>query len=138
MVTIGGRGARSSALVGFRGRDAFFRLIRVFANGLEAELAGDQLDLVEVETLVDGDHQPEILEREGDDLGRGDLQNLRKLADGDEFVDANGLPLALGLGGACGLELLARAAAEVAGTTSRDGAPRSVAIVLEMFASTAS
>ena len=51
-------------------RADFFRLVCVFAHRLEAELARDQLDLVEVETLVDRDHQPEILERERDDLRR--------------------------------------------------------------------
>ena len=64
----------------------------------EAELPGDQLDLVEVESLVDGDHQPEVLERERDDLRRRDLQRLRELADADELVDADGLLLALDRG----------------------------------------
>ena len=102
--------------VDLRGRAAFLGLIRVFANGLEAELAGDQFDLVEVEALVDRDHQSEVLERERDDLGRGDLQDLRELADRDEFVDADGLPLALGLGGARRLELFARCRDESLGT----------------------
>ncbi len=35
----------------------FLRLVLVLAHRLETELAGDQLDLVEVESLVDGDHQ---------------------------------------------------------------------------------
>src|SRR5712691_9077707 len=77
---------------------------------LEAEFAGDQFDLVEVEPLIDGDHQPEVLEREPDDLyGRG-LQDLRELADGDELVDTNRLLLALHLGGLLGGKLLTIAA----------------------------
>ena len=43
--------------VSLRGHHAFLGLIRVFAHRLEAELAGDELDLVEVEALIDGDHQ---------------------------------------------------------------------------------
>ena len=76
----------------------FLGLVLVLAHRLEAELAGDQLDLVEVEALIDGDHQAEILEREADDLRRRDLQDLRELADGDELVDADELLLALDLG----------------------------------------
>ena len=49
----------------------------------------------------------------------GNLQDLRELADRDEFVDANGLPLALGLGGTRRLELFARAAAHVARAPAR-------------------
>ncbi len=67
------------------------------AHRLEAELARDQLDLVEVEALVDGHHQPEVLEGEGDDLARRDLEDVGQLGDGDELVDADGLLLALRL-----------------------------------------
>jgi hypothetical protein len=76
----------------------------------ETEFARDQLDLVEVKTLVDGHHEAEILERERDDLGRGNFQNLRKLADGDELIDVNSLPFALGFGGPRRLEIFARSA----------------------------
>ena len=44
----------------------------------------------------------------------GDLENVRKFADRDELVDADGLRLALGLGGARRFELFARPAAHVA------------------------
>ena len=138
MVTTGGRGDEVLGAVDLRGRRRLRRLILVFANGLEAELAGDQLDLVEVEALIDRDHQPEILERERDDLGRRHLEDLRQLADGDELVDADRLPLALGLGGARRLEVLARCRDEGRWRCAATGAPRSAAIVLEMFASTAS
>ena len=70
----------------------------LFFDSLETELPGDELDLVEVQALIDGDHQPQVLEREPDDLDRGNLENLRQLADGDELVHVNGLLLALGLG----------------------------------------
>ena len=105
--------------IGLRRRARFVGLIRVFANGLEAEFAGDELDLIEVESLVDRDHQAQFLEGERDDLRRRRLEDLRKLADRDELVDANGLSLALGLGGASRLELLARAATQVARRTTR-------------------
>ena len=48
-------------------------MIGVFTNGLEAELTSDQLDLVEVESLIDGDHETEILEGERNDLRGGNL-----------------------------------------------------------------
>ena len=60
----GGSGDEIFLHVGRLVRRVGDRVVRL-AHGLEAELAGDQLDLVEVEALVDGDHQPEILEREG-------------------------------------------------------------------------
>ena len=63
--------------------------------------------------------KPEFLEGERDDLRRRHLENLRKLADRDELVDANGFALALRLGGARRLELLARAATHVARRTTR-------------------
>ena len=65
---------------------------------LEAEFAGDQLDLVEIESLVDGDHQTEILEREAHDLYSRRLENLSELANGDELVHAYRFLLALCLG----------------------------------------
>src|SRR5579884_3106538 len=118
IVTTGGR-VEVLWPVHLGGHAGLVRLIFALANGLEAELAGNELDLVEVEALVDGHHQSEILEGEGHDLGGRHLENLRELADGDELVDANGLPLALRLGGASSLELLARAAPEVAGRAAR-------------------
>src|SRR6185437_399816 len=42
--------------------------VLLFLHRLEAELSGDELDLIEVETLVDGDHQAKVLECEADDL----------------------------------------------------------------------
>jgi hypothetical protein len=100
-------------------------LVHVFANRREAEFTRDELDLVEVETQVDGHHQAERLERERHDLGRGDLDDLRELVDRDELVDANELLLPLGLGGACCLELLASATAKIAGVAARGRAAHS-------------
>ena len=54
------------------------RGVLLFAHRLEAELAGDQLDLVEVEALIDRDHQPQILEGERHDLGRRHLEHVRR------------------------------------------------------------
>src|SRR5918999_4976254 len=101
--------------------------ILLLANGLEAELCRDQVDLIKVESLVDRDHEAEILERERDDLRGRDLEDLRELADGDELVYANGLPLALGRLGAQRLLLLAlNAASQIGrGTTLRTAAQRS-------------
>ena len=65
---------------------------------LESELARDQLDLIEIKPLVDGDHQPEVLESETDDLYCRHLEDLRELAHGDELVHMYGFLLALGLG----------------------------------------
>src|SRR4029453_17019411 len=84
------------------------RGVLLLADGLEPELTGDQFDLIEIESLVDRDHQTQVLERESDDLRRWDLEDLRKLADGDEFVDVNGLPLALTIRLALRLLLLAK------------------------------
>src|SRR4030095_3252137 len=84
------------------------RGVLLLTNGLEAELASDQLDLIEVESLVDRDHEAEALEREADDLRRRNLEDVGQLADGDEFVDVNGLPLALTIRLALSLHLLAR------------------------------
>ena len=84
--------------------------------------------------------KPEVLERERDDLGRRNLENVGQLADGDEFVDAHGLALALGLGRPLRLELLARyAIIEVTGVpVRRPGPVRSALIVRVMLADTAS
>ncbi len=107
IVTIGGREHEVLRLVGFGVLTGVCGVL-LLANGLEAELTSDQLDLIEVESLIDRDHEAEILEREADDLRRGNLEDLRQLADGDEFVDVNGLPLALTIRLALRLHLLAR------------------------------
>src|SRR5688500_5790040 len=65
--------------------------VLLFLDRLESELASNELDLIEVETLVDRYHQAEILERESNDLHRRRLENLRQLTDGNELVDADGL-----------------------------------------------
>ena len=64
---------------------------------LESELAGDQLDLIEIKPLVDGDHQAEVLESETDDLYCRHLEDLCELAHGDELVHVYCFLLALGL-----------------------------------------
>ena len=59
--TIGGLGGRLLGLIG------------VLTDGLETELTSNQLDLVEVEALIDRDHEAEILEGKSNDLGGGNL-----------------------------------------------------------------
>ena len=61
----------------------------------EVELIQEQLDVIEVEPLIDGDHEAEVLERGADDLGGGHVHQLRQLGDREELVHANGRPLAL-------------------------------------------
>ena len=68
MVTTGGRDFELLRGIVDRLLGDIGGLVFLLAHGLEAELAGDQLDLIEVESLVDRDHQPEVLEREADDL----------------------------------------------------------------------
>ncbi len=66
-----------------------FGAVLLLLHRLEPELAGDELDLVEVEPLVHRHHQAQFLERKLDDLGGGDLHGRCELADRDELVDAN-------------------------------------------------
>src|SRR4051812_46509026 len=98
-----------------RGRERIFRLVLVLAHRLETEFAGDELDLIEVEALIDGDHQSHVLEREADDFRRGQLQNLGELGDRDELVDANDLFLAFRRFGEPCFSTLAHLAAHVTG-----------------------
>jgi hypothetical protein len=63
IVTTGGRDTSSSAVSSTASSPKSGEVL-LLAHGLEAELARDQLDLIEVEALVDGDHQPQVLERE--------------------------------------------------------------------------
>ena len=86
-------------LGGWRGLE--IRRVLFFLHCLESEFAGDQFDLVEIEPLVDRDHQAEVLECEPDDLDSGDLEDLRELVDRDELVDANGLLLTASTSAAC-------------------------------------
>ena len=79
------------------------RRVLLLAYRLEAKFARDQLDLVEVQALVDRDHEAQLFEREGDDLGGRHLQNVRKLGDGNELVHPNQCLLSLAL---LGLPLL--------------------------------
>src|SRR6185437_5216626 len=88
------------------------------AHGPEAELPGDQLDLIEVQPLVDRDHEPEVLEREGDNLRGWNLEDGRQLADGDELVHAHRGAFALRVRGALRLDLLAIAAVLAAPRTA--------------------
>src|SRR6185369_15029816 len=82
--------------VGNRRRRVEICGVLLLLHRLESEFTSNQLDLVEVETLVDGDHQAEVLERETDDLNGRSLENLSQLVDGDEFVDSYRLLFALG------------------------------------------
>ena len=134
IVTTGGRGASvSGASATVSTADAAYSSSR---TRLEAELARDQLDLVEVEALIDGDHQAEILERERDDLRGRHLEDVGELAHRDELVDADELLLDLGRGGAHRLDLFARAV--VAGAATLRPGPPIWRMVREMFADTAS
>ena len=108
MVTTGGRGASSSGrlldLFGFG-----LRRVLVLPHRLEAERGRDQLDLVEVEPLVHGHHQAQLLERELDDLGGGHLHRAGELGDRDELVHPDpGLLLLPLLRQAAGLDLAER------------------------------
>src|ERR1700722_19110146 len=86
------------------------RGVLLLTHGLEAVLARNQLDLVELETLIDRLHEPEVLERKGHDLRRRDLQDVGKLADRDELVYPHGLPLTLGIRHPLRFDLFARRA----------------------------
>src|SRR6185437_7918777 len=78
-----------------------------FTHRLESELARDELDLIEVEALIDRDHQSEILHREGDDLRGRNLEARSQLAHRDELVHAYDRLLALDLGSALRFHFLA-------------------------------
>jgi len=69
--------------------------VLLFALGREAELFEEQLDLVEVEPLIDRDHQPEVLERGADDRRSGLVHQLGELGDGEELVHPDRAGLAL-------------------------------------------
>jgi hypothetical protein len=97
--------------------------VLLFLHRLESEFAGNELDLIEVKALIDGDHQAEILERESDDLDGLHLEDLGQLVDGDELVDAHRLLFALDLGLTLGGHLFA--VATIFGTTSAAATDRS-------------
>src|SRR6185437_7649141 len=103
------RGPRdeSARLVDFRVRLDGGRVL-LLTHGLESILAGNELDLVEVQPAVDRDHEPEVLERERDELRRRNLEDVAELTDRDELIDADGLALPLDLGRALRLYLLPR------------------------------
>src|SRR6185437_8067167 len=82
--------------------------VLVLEHGLETEFASDQLDLTEVESLIDRDHEAEVLECEANDLVTGHLELLRKLGDGNELVDAYRFPFLLNSGLALRLHFFAR------------------------------
>jgi hypothetical protein len=96
--------------------------VLLFTHRLKTELASDELDLIEVEALVDRDHQTEILESESHDLRCRNFQDSRKLTDRDEFVDANGFLFTLGSSDALRFHLLAVAC--VVGATLTGAANR--------------
>src|SRR6476620_2666185 len=81
--------------------------VLLFSYRLKSELTSDQFDLVEIETLVDGDHQAEVLESESNDLRCRHFENAGQLADRDEFVDVTGFLFALDCCDALRLHLLA-------------------------------
>ena len=101
--------------------DLFFLQVSgviAFLDSLEPELAGDQLDLVEVETLIDGDHEAKRLEREADDLSGGNAKDLGEFRDRDELVDADGFAFLLDRGNALLLHLGAHVGSEATSTTA--------------------
>src|SRR5690606_36456320 len=69
--------------------------VLLLTDRLEAELVEQQLDLVEVEALIDGDHQPEVLESGRDDLRWRHIDHLGDLRHGEELVHPNGSRLLL-------------------------------------------
>ena len=72
-------------------------LVGFLADRREPELVADQLDLVEVQPLIDRDHEAEVLEGGRDDrLGRH-VDQVRELRDREELVDPYGRLLPLDL-----------------------------------------
>ena len=95
--------------------------IVAFLHSLESEFAGDQFDLIEVETLIDGDHQPKCLERKADDLCGGNAEDLCEFRHGDELIHTHRLPLTLGGGDALLLHLGAHVGAKTTSTATTRG-----------------
>ena len=119
------RRTRSGASPARRRRSRPRRGVLLFLLRVESELARDQFDLVEVEALIDGDHQAEVLERERDDLCGRHLEDVGEFADRDELVDADELLLDLGRGGAHRFDFFARAV--VAGAAALGARPAHLA-----------
>src|SRR5690606_23155941 len=69
--------------------------VLLLTHRLIAELVHQQFDLVEVEPLVDGDHQPEVLEGGGDDLRGRHVNQFGDLRHGQELVDPDSRRLLL-------------------------------------------
>ena len=59
-------------------------------GGVGAELAGDFLDQLAVERLVDGDHDA-LHQQRGDEVLAADVELLGEVLDGDAFGDGDGL-----------------------------------------------
>jgi len=62
----------------------------------------------EVEALIDGDHQPQVLECKRDDLGSGNLELLRELADRHELINTDRLTFLLDRSATLRLDLFTR------------------------------
>ena len=69
-----------------------------FLHCLESEFASNEFDLIEVKTLIDGDHQPQRFECKAHDFRGFHAENLREFGNCDELVDANCLAFLLGRG----------------------------------------
>src|SRR5690606_21573856 len=73
--------------------------VLLFPHGLEAELVCNEIDLVEVQSLIHRDHETKRLERKRNDLRGGNLDDLREFAHRNELVHANRQAFLLGLRG---------------------------------------
>ena len=104
------------------GLGAHVRRVFLFTNRLKTEFAGDELDLIEIETLIDGHHQSKILECKTYDLGCADFENLRELTDCDELIDANCFLFALSCSRALRLELFSTLTVRAARATTAHNA----------------
>ena len=71
----------------------FVVTVLLLANRGAPELIEEHFDLGEVEALIDGHHEPEVLECGPDDLSGGHVDEVGQLRYGQEFVYTNDFPL---------------------------------------------
>jgi hypothetical protein len=84
-VTTGGRGLSVAGSSGASSSSSDLGVL-LLAHRLEVELVQQELDLVEVQALVDGDHQAQVLEGRAHELARRNVDELGKLGHRQELV----------------------------------------------------